>query len=83
MTPFVFLDKSKIAKICALKDNCAEIEGVRGAVREVNRTEKNIKKKMKKENFHQEKEVTHRVKIPKMVTETSYFLKSFSIFLRK
>lgn len=44
MTPFVFLDKSKIAKICALKDNCAEVEGVRGAVREVNRTEKNIKK---------------------------------------
>lgn len=36
VTPFVFLDEYKIAKICALKDSCAKIEGVKGGVREVN-----------------------------------------------
>lgn len=40
---------------CALKDNCVKIEGVRGAVRDVNGSEQNIqkKKKSKKENFFQ------------------------------
>lgn len=36
VTPLVFLDEYKIAKICALEDSCAKIEGVKGAVREVN-----------------------------------------------
>ena len=70
-----------------MKDNCVKIEGVRGAVRDVNGSEQNIQKKKNQKRkifFREEKEeVIHSVKISKMVTETSYFLKSFPIFLRQ